>query len=340
MGVDLALGLLPVVMGGKPQSYNGFGGGWLDGTLSAASLPVSADRAIWSPAMGSDLFDVGAGTFASGTYSWAAQGSNTIANVGNELQITYVDNAVGALEYLRNASDLSADLTVNALYLLRHSAYINSGSFDIRLYHGSGYYPDVLGITATTLTPYLRTFRALSAAGTLVHLNGMGAGEVVYLDDLSIQPITLSDTARLKRMYYTSYVEAGVALSSTTQAGVCFWKDSANWIEARIDNRVGAAGRQCELWKCVAGTRTQVATGAITYSADTLLRLAANATFTGFTVHYGGAEIIAEQTINDFAADVSSGRFDSAWYVGMRNLYNSGTIADGFTAFSVQRVNP
>lgn len=53
-----------------------------------------------------DLVDATASTFTSGTYSWTAYGTNAIANVSNNLTITYNNNVSGGFNYLRNTSDL------------------------------------------------------------------------------------------------------------------------------------------------------------------------------------------------------------------------------------------
>ena len=81
----------------------------LEKILLTGNEVVFAD--IDQETLGATLWDADAAVFTSGTYAWVAQGGNSIANAGNELQITYSDDADGADITLRNSSDLSTDLT-------------------------------------------------------------------------------------------------------------------------------------------------------------------------------------------------------------------------------------
>jgi len=163
-----------------------------------------ADGQSWfgGDVLGSDLFDAGAGTFDSGTYSWSAYWTNTIANVSNALEITYVDTAGGANLILKDAADLSSDLTAGQLYKLQLDAKINTGSANISLTLGSLNTYDA--VTNTTLQTFVIYFVAYSADADRLRLSNMSAGEVITLDNITIQAVTspadYADTGALIRV--------------------------------------------------------------------------------------------------------------------------------------------
>ncbi|KKM89556.1 hypothetical protein LCGC14_1247420 [marine sediment metagenome] len=137
-----------------------------------------------------DLFDAGAGVFTSGTYAWTANGANTIANVANELQITYVDSSSGAYNNLRDSADLSSDLTIGQLYQYSFDAYINTGSADVVVDLTLGTDPTVT-VTNTTKQSFVLYFIASHATNDQIRLGGgFGAGEIITLDNLVLKAVT------------------------------------------------------------------------------------------------------------------------------------------------------
>ncbi len=155
---------------------------WLAGDED--TFPLILDHT--DPTFGASLVDANASTFeGSSTYAWVAQGTNTIANPSNALEITFVDDATGAKELLANASDLSDDLTVGVLYRLVITASINAGTATLTVDDGAG------GLTSETITttPTVYTFIFIAASATLANIiqSGLGAGDVVTLDTWSIQ---------------------------------------------------------------------------------------------------------------------------------------------------------
>ena len=74
-----------------------------------------------------NLFDSGKGTFSVDTESWAPVSGNTIAVVGGELAVTYVNNAHGARLFLNDAADLSSDLTPGVPYTIQFTARGTTG---------------------------------------------------------------------------------------------------------------------------------------------------------------------------------------------------------------------
>jgi hypothetical protein len=148
------------------------------------------DVADSAEALGSELWDAAAAVFTSGTYSWAVQGTNTIANVGNELQITYVNHEGGAYNFLRDINDLSSDLTVSRHYKLSVDAYYSGGSAGVRLEVDTGgvkLYSSNLTGSKTTYNFY---FVATSAAAHYLQLDSLGASNVVYIDNLTLKEVT------------------------------------------------------------------------------------------------------------------------------------------------------
>jgi len=134
-----------------------------------------------------DLFDSGAGVFTAGTYSWATYGTNTIANVGNRLEVTYDNDARGAYLYLRDSADLSADLVVGALYKFTFDAEFSDIVNDQRLLIGRPGTNVAIRPVDTSNNSYVSYFNCTGAPGTVyIFLSGLDAGDVIYLDNLTL----------------------------------------------------------------------------------------------------------------------------------------------------------
>lgn len=142
-------------------------------------------------AVGAELWDAAASTFESGTYSWAAYGTNTIANVSNALSITYVDNAGGAYNIFKNIFDLSSDLSVGALYLFQADFKVNAGSSIVPAIDNPST-TDILldAVTETDFTAKSKLFNAKTTNESYIRLSELGAGEVAYIDNLSLKQVT------------------------------------------------------------------------------------------------------------------------------------------------------
>jgi hypothetical protein len=135
------------------------------------------------------LVDAGASVFTSGTYSWSAYGSNTIANVGNALEITYVNHASGASNGLRNSSDLTTDLVVGKRYRLTVDAKYTGGSAGSKLQIAlAGSNTDFATLT-TSLVTYTYEFTTDTATGGVFRMSGMSAGNVVTIDNWYLREI-------------------------------------------------------------------------------------------------------------------------------------------------------
>ena len=136
------------------------------------------------------LVDAAASVFTSGTYSWVADVSNTIANVSNTLAITYVNNASGAYNYLRNAADLTTDLTVGKKYRLTVDAKYAGGSSGSRLKLNDGANNFYSANLTTSLVNYTFEFTArTTAVAPYIQLDAMTASNVVTIDNWYVREI-------------------------------------------------------------------------------------------------------------------------------------------------------
>jgi len=160
------------------------------GIMSTGDASVDA-LAFASLGYGADLFDPGAGTFESGTYSWVPSAGNTIENDAGQLKITYVNHADGAQLTFRDTRDLNSDLTVGELYRFDFAGRVNSGSnVGLTYYNGIGSWLTFKIFTETDLTASVGYFIAQSATGMIIYQGGtMGAGEIIWLDNLVLKQV-------------------------------------------------------------------------------------------------------------------------------------------------------
>jgi len=181
--------------------------------------------------------------------------------------------------------------------------------------------------TATTFTPYVTTFRARQSSSAYMVLNGMGTGEIFWIDDLSVKPLTLSSLfSSVSTSDADVIADANVTLTAGTQAGLVTNLDStstpANFLIAYHD------GTNVKLDKNVAGTYTNLISAAATYSAGATLRVI---TYTSsgslkVRVYYNNALVGSEQTVSD-AGIISNTKH------GLFSTY-SGNTFDNFTLWA------
>ncbi len=214
---------------------------------------------FWGDNLAADLFDAGAGVFTAGTYSWTANGANTIANVANELQITYVDSSSGAYNNLRDSADLSSDLTIGQLYQYSFDAYINTGSADVVVDLTSGTDPTVT-VTNTTKQSFVLYFIASHATNDQIRLGGgFGAGEIITLDNLVLKAVTspaiYAGTGAFVRVCasgstlatdcatgYIGEVGTGLAVGAELLPNPSFDADTTGWNEGNTSTVDSVAG--------------------------------------------------------------------------------------------------
>ena len=137
--------------------------------------------------LGSNLWDSPASVFTSGTYAWTVYGTNTIANDSNALKITYDNDSRGAYVWLKDASDLSTDLTIGKTYKFTFDAKVESGdSVPVKISTLAGSPATVTETDFTTKTIY---FTAENTDSTYVEAS-TGSGEIIWLDNLSLKEVT------------------------------------------------------------------------------------------------------------------------------------------------------
>jgi len=177
------------------------------------------------PAGGPSLMDAGKGTFDSGTESWVVFGNNTIANDAGALKITYVDNVSGAYCIFSAASDLTTNLTVGKSYRVRVKAKVNGGSsVNLLIWHGA---TTTIGtVTATDFTWYEGVFVATNATTNNLQMNLMGAGEIIWIDEWTIQEWT--NATAYNAPTFTAL--EGFTGNGTTQYIDCNWNPSVNGV--------------------------------------------------------------------------------------------------------------
>jgi hypothetical protein len=186
------------------------GDGW--GPKFALTAPSLGDEELSngdfsSVTEGSDLFDSGVGDYRDNTGNWSEYGTNTVANDSDALKVTYSNNADGAYLMLRDAEDLSADLTNGHQYRIEGSIKVGSGD-DVTIYVWDGSAFTGQQSTSTSFEPFQLDF--ICKDNTNVFLNfssSMGAGEEVWVRDFTIKEITLDghDTPTVDADDYLEY---------------------------------------------------------------------------------------------------------------------------------------
>lgn len=232
---------------------------------TAGTWFVTNNAATCAPTPGAELWDADAAVFTAGTYGWTAEGGNTIANVGNALEVTYVDNGSGARNYLQDAKDLSSDLTVGTWYRFGFGGWVNAGIVSYRLYDTVSYYQ--VNIDSLTELPKQYVFRAKHAANSVILNGSMGAGEKAYWDNLSLKPLTLSHLLAFQTMTTTNVtVSVDLTLTTGCPAGVALnWDDPTSPTKGILVWHDGSSTVKLETLN--AGTWTTVGSYSAAYSA-------------------------------------------------------------------------
>jgi len=140
-----------------------------------------------NPGFGSDMFDSGKGTFDSGTTGWSGWSNNTIANVDNQLEVTYVDNILGVKALLNVSGPLDDNLTIGKVYMLQFDAKYTGGSSGVHARITTGEHVPATSDFTTTMETYKLYFKASLSTGNVFHLHDMAADNVVTIDNVSIR---------------------------------------------------------------------------------------------------------------------------------------------------------
>tara|TARA_B110000046_G_scaffold180613_1_gene211506 strand:- start:590 stop:3316 length:2727 start_codon:yes stop_codon:yes gene_type:complete len=175
---------------------------------------------------GSDLFNTGAGTFDSGTYTWGAYDHHSITNVSNELKITQdtappTDGAAAAYLYLRaldpsgTSGDLSSALVQDTNYVLQFEARYTGGSVGptAKVLYG--------GATAISCKPFTNEmetyrvyFKAVDVVTPSLQILGMNIDNQVFIDNITIKQSTPTATFTFLDVYSGSVLDSELGSSA------------------------------------------------------------------------------------------------------------------------------
>lgn len=195
--------------------------------------------------------------------------------------------------------------------------------------YAGGYIQSVYAsIAANVWTPLV--FSGVWAVLTEVYVSSRLLNQPWYVDDVSLKALTLSSLISAKLYAHADIdISAAVTRTAGTQAGIAGRVDDpanpANFLIAYLD---GAGNVKVD--KCVAGTYTNVISGAVTYGASKLLRLRCSGT--SVSVFYDGTQVGTTQTVSD-AGIVNN------LYHGLFSTYASNSFAS-YTASSWVAVTP
>lgn len=137
-----------------------------------------------------ELFKSDAASFAGvATYNWAVYGTNTILNDSNTLKITYVDDTRGAYLLLKSNNSIISNLVVDATYRFVGYFKVNAGSSLNAQIHNSISAVTSDALISETFVPVQLDFIAKHTTDCLLKFVNMSAGEIVWLDNLSLKRI-------------------------------------------------------------------------------------------------------------------------------------------------------
>ena len=294
-GVTDGLGHAEGVAGGI-----GSGGGGLAWQSGGTTWSVSGGKAVNTPTVGdTSLWDAGADTFESGTYGWIKYGNNTVENDNGKLKITYVDNKNGAYNALKALySDLSQDLTIGQWYMFTADMMTAQAEQGDAVYIShSGTIMNVAWVTSNTMTPYNISFRALSTNGSVVYIGVMASGDVFYMDNISLKPLTLSElvnTVQTSTPDIIATVNIPTAITRGSWYGLALNVDSATDPQNMV---IGLTNTYtATLTKMVNGVWTEVISGNITWVSNAELRVIKDGTT--YRLYYNNA-LVGTATISD-----------------------------------------
>jgi len=335
----LALGLAPggsaLGGGGLPTSitddFSADSGQWLDGNLVAAAMTVSGNRGLWTPA--SENAKSFNGDMETGDPPTGWGGSNcTIAANGD------VHGGSQALLLTASGStsagaraDVAGLVPGRFLDLRAWLKNINFTVFRLSLSQALTPFNSIVGDTGTTSYAQARLTEMVTQTTMRAVVGGFNAAtQTALADDVTLAELAPSTVVRLRRVYYPSIVSAAIWRTAHRARGVVLYSSATDWIMAYIgSNSTGAAA--VYLVKVANGLFTPIATANITYSAGAVLALVPNATFTAFSVTYGGAEVIASQAVVNWVG--------GTWYAGLANSDDPANLTtDAFGSFSAVAV--
>ena len=201
-----------------------------DFTISDVKIfPINDKNSATTVFFGDDLFDSGVGDYGDSTGAWTAEGNNTIANDTSALKITYVDNDDGAKLFLKDAADLTSDLTVGRNYRLTFTYKINQVSganVSLQINQGDATFKTTGTLNQTSFTTITKDFTAMHATNANVRFNNLSSGDILHVKDFILKEIGLAsgwtDADQQLDMSQTalqSYNQLGYSLGSEDTSG-------------------------------------------------------------------------------------------------------------------------
>jgi hypothetical protein len=191
---------------------------------------------------------------------------------------------------------------------------------------------NVAWMTSNTMTPYNISFRTLSANGGFVYIGVMAAGDVFYMDNISLKPLTLSE---LVNTVQTSTQDVIATINTPTLQVTGVWGGVALNVDSATDpqNMVLAIYNNytLQLIKMVNGVYTTLISESVKRVSGAELRVIKDGTT--YRVYYndtliGTATISDESIINNtrhglFSTDASNTLDNFTLYArGTGNEYN------------------
>lgn len=335
--MDIARFFIPIIAGKAFTSFSIDFSTLADGaipTWDGATFSIVSGRMVNNPTLLSELFDPGADIFTSGTYGWVAEGGNSIANVDNELEVTYVDNASGAYLTLENAKDLTADLVPGKWYLYSCKAYKSGTGNNTLMKLGAGDNNNVsLAVSTTSLADYRIAFYHVPSTSR-IKTAGLGTGRKFYLDNQSIKNIThahlFSAPTNSSTRFSGDLVVRVSGINDDTNAdfphGVFCCMDNLsnplNYVYAVLDRY---SNFRATLYKVVNGTQTLLRSGSPAYVANKLIEI--RRTGAEFQLWYNDSQVGESVTISDAGIVANN----------IHGIFNSGGGLAGATNFFLGR---
>jgi len=197
-------------------------------TIPAANLPWPTPEYI-----GPELVDT-----ANTAAAWVAQGSNTVSDTVDGVEITYVNNSVGALMPLTASGGLTSDLSSGSVYEVTLEAKVVGGleTATIDVWNGVSINDSK---TLTNAFAEYRLFFVDQASGTpRLQFGLLGASEVVTIRNISVREINpLAVSIQMDGRVTYADTDAAVEIRF-----VRWFADSNNYIISRSSTSSASTG--------------------------------------------------------------------------------------------------
>jgi len=169
-------------------------GDWKSGDGTHTGFIYSNGTALWMQADADFNGSVDTVILRPVQISWVPYGTNTIAidETEDALLVTYVDTDTGATLAFANAADLFSDLIVGNSYTVQFDAKVGSGdTVDVEIAQSDNTELASTDNIAESWTTYTLGFTCTNVATDKIQFDDMGAGDVIYIRNLSIKENTL-----------------------------------------------------------------------------------------------------------------------------------------------------